>query len=91
MKALEVEVAGLRRELAKLNGHRFIRVQNSMPRLLFFQFLRGMALGLGTVVGGGLLLSVIVWALAQIDFIPIIGDWAGQIAAELQAGTSVGE
>lgn len=81
---LPQEIAALRAEVARLNAHRFIRVQNSVPRLLFFQFARGLAFGLGTVIGGGLLLSVLVWSLSQIDFVPIIGDWAGRIAAELQ-------
>ena len=82
---LSDEIAGLRAELEKLMAHRFVRIHNSIPRLLFFQFARGMAFGLGTVVGGGLLLSVLVWSLGQIDFVPIIGEWATRIAAELQA------
>ncbi|MEM6609787.1 MAG: DUF5665 domain-containing protein [Pseudomonadota bacterium] len=82
--SLSEEIAALRKEVARLNDHRFIQVQNSMPRLLAFQFARGLAFGLGTVLGGGLLLSVLAWSLAQIDFVPIIGSWAAQIAAELE-------
>ncbi|MEM9756132.1 MAG: DUF5665 domain-containing protein, partial [Pseudomonadota bacterium] len=77
---LAEEIAALRQEVARLNGHRFVTMHNSMVRLLAFTFARGLALGLGTVVGGGLLLSIVAWSLAQIDFIPIIGDWATQIA-----------
>lgn len=81
--ALKSEIAALRTEVARLNSHRFVNIHNSIPRLLAFSFARGLALGLGTVIGGGLLLSVVAWSLAQIDFVPIIGDWAAQIAAEL--------
>ncbi|MEO1650862.1 MAG: DUF5665 domain-containing protein, partial [Pseudomonadota bacterium] len=63
----------------------FVTIHNSLPRLLAFQFARGLALGLGTVIGGGVLLSVLAWSLTQIDFVPIIGEWASQIAAELEA------
>lgn len=87
---LSDEIAALRAEVATLNAHRFIQVQNSVPRLLFFQFGRGLAFGLGTVLGGGLLLSVMAWSLAQIDFIPIIGEWAAQIAAELEIAAGGG-
>lgn len=75
----------MREEVARLNAHRFINIYNSVPRMLGFQFARGLAFGLGTVLGGGLLLSVLAWSLTQIDFVPIIGDWAAQIAAELEA------
>ncbi|MBC7181778.1 MAG: hypothetical protein H5U14_17070, partial [Roseovarius sp.] len=41
------EVAALRRELERLNAHRFIRVHNSFPRMLAFNLARGLAAGLG--------------------------------------------
>jgi hypothetical protein len=80
------DLAALRVELEKLNSHSFIRVHNSLPRLLAFNFARGLAFGLGTVVGASLLLSVVVWSLGQIDFIPVIGEWATEIAREIEAG-----
>ena len=82
---LRSEMAALRTEVSRLNSHRFVTLHNSVPRLLAFQFARGLAFGLGTVIGGGLLLSILAWSLTQIDFVPIIGDWAAQIAAELEA------
>jgi hypothetical protein len=78
---LAQEIRALRAELALLNSHRFVRVHNSLPRLLAFNFARGMAMGLGTVVGATLLLSVIAWSLSQIEFLPIIGDWADEMRA----------
>ena len=80
------ELRKLREEVAMLNAHRFIRVQNSIPRLLAFNFARGLAFGLGTVVGASLLVSVVVYSLSQIDFIPVIGEWASQIADQIQTG-----
>lgn len=83
---LNAEMRRLREEVAMLNGHRFIRVQNSIPRLLAFNFARGLAFGLGTVVGASLLVSAVVYSLSQIDFIPVIGDWASQIADQIRTG-----
>lgn len=82
---LQAEIAALRDEVSRLNSHRFVTLHNSPPKLLAFQFARGLAFGLGTVLGGGLLLSVLAWSLTQIDFVPIIGDWAARVAAELEA------
>lgn len=81
---LTKEVHALRVELRRLNSHRFIRVHNSVPRMLAFNFARGLAVGLGTVLGASVLLSLLVWALSQIEFLPIIGEWAAQIARQVR-------
>jgi len=66
-------------ELETLNSHRFIRVHNSLWRLILFQFTRGLAFGLGSVLGVSILVSLVVWWLSQFEFIPIIGDFARQL------------
>lgn len=66
-------------ELETLNKHRFVRVHNSLWRLIFFQFTRGLAFGLGSVLGASILVSLLLWWLAQFEFIPIIGDFARQL------------
>jgi len=53
-------------------------------RLLGFQFARGLAFGLGSVLGATVLVSIAVYILSGIDFLPIIGDWASEIARQIQ-------
>jgi len=77
------EVRALRDEVHLLNSHRFVRIHNNLPRFLALNFARGLAVGLGTLLGATLLLSLIVWALSQIEFLPIIGDWAAQISEQM--------
>jgi hypothetical protein len=84
---LEDEVRALRQELTFLRQHRMFLLYQSVPRVLMFRFASGMAVGLGTVIGATVLLSVIIWTLSQIEFIPIIGEWAVQIAGEIEALT----
>ncbi len=79
------ELAALQREIASLNQHRFIRIHNSLPQLLGFNFIKGLAFGLGTVVGATILVSVLALFLTKIDFIPIIGEWAAEIADQMDA------
>jgi hypothetical protein len=38
------------------------------------------------VIGASFLVSLVVYSLSQIDFIPVIGEWAARIAAEIQGG-----
>lgn len=75
----EAHLDKLTAELETLNKHRFIRVHNSLWRLILFQFTRGLAFGLGSVLGASILVSLVVWWLSQFEFIPIIGDFAKQL------------
>ena len=81
---LAAEVRALREEVARLNGHSFIRLHNSVPRLLGYSFARGLAFGLGTVLGASVLLSALAWSVSQVEFLPIVGEWAVEIARQLE-------
>ena len=53
-------------------------------RGLALQVARGLAFGLGTVLGASLLVSLAAWWLSQFEFLPIIGEWAAQIAEDIR-------
>lgn len=78
------ELSALREEVRQLNAHRFVRIHNSIPRLLVFNFARGLAFGLGTVLGASVLLSAVAWSLSQVEFLPIIGEWVSEIARQIE-------
>ncbi|WP_323783976.1 DUF5665 domain-containing protein [Thalassovita sp.] len=77
-------------EVKKLNSHKFITVQNSMYRLILMQFARGLAFGLGSILGASLLVSILTWWLSQFEFLPIIGDWMAMLASEFERATGNG-
>ena len=83
-KTAETELEHIKNALNTLNQHKFVRLFNSTPKMLWFQFLRGMAFGFGSVVGATIVVSIILALLAQIEFIPIIGEWALQIMEEIK-------
>lgn len=76
---IRADLQALKAELHLLNTHRFVRIHNSVWRLIGFQFIRGLAFGLGSVIGATILVSVLAYSLRSINFIPIIGEWAKQI------------
>lgn len=85
LTTLKSEIESLRQEVARLNNHRFVKIHNSTLRLVWFQLLRGLAFGLGSVLGATILVSVAAYVLSNIDFLPIIGDWASQIAQQIDS------
>ena len=82
------EIEALRREVERLNSHRFIRIQNSPWRLFGYRFMSGLFTGFGTVIGATLLVSLVVYWLQGIDWIPVIGDWAAEIASRIERDLS---
>jgi len=90
-ESLEAEVRALREELTLMRQHQMFLLYQSVPRVLLFRFATGMAVGLGTVIGATVLLSLIIWSLSQIEFIPIIGDWAAEIARSMSDALETAE
>ncbi len=78
----------IREALDTLNQHKFVRLYNSTFKLLWLQFLKGIAFGLGSVLGATIVVSLLISILAQIEFIPIVGEWAREIMLEIQQSTS---
>ena len=68
----------------KLSEHYFFRMNESVWTIIWFSLLRGLAFGLGTVLGATILVYVLVLFLSQIEFIPIIGEWSARIIEQIQ-------
>ncbi|MCA8867046.1 MAG: hypothetical protein KDA67_00170 [Rhodobacteraceae bacterium] len=77
---LTTELLALRDEVAAINT----RLRPSFRRLIGIQLLRGIAFGLGSVLGATLVVSILIYSLSSINFIPIIGEWASQIVDSIQ-------
>lgn len=88
---LNDEIAGLRSQLARLQQHRYLRAHETIGGMIWYNLVRGLALGLGTAIGATLLVSSVAFALSQIDFIPIVGEWALQLAKVIEAGRGAAE
>jgi len=81
--ALE-QIKNIKNELERLNSHKLITAYNSISKLLFFQFMKGTAFGLGTLFGASLVVSLLIFLLSQVEFIPIIGDVIKDVLSELK-------
>lgn len=82
--ALNDDVRHIRDELERLNAHPLLRAYANTPRMLYFMFLKGVAFGLGSVVGATIVVSVLVYLLSQIEFVPIVGEWVRALLDVIQ-------
>ena len=70
--------------LQLLSNHPLLVNPPSRVNELLFHFSKGVAFGLGSVLGAGVVVSLVVYVLAQIQFVPIIGDLIKQILVQIQ-------
>jgi hypothetical protein len=75
----------LAQAIETLNQHKLMQIYANPWRMMWVNFLRGLAFGLGSVLGATILVYVTVKILAQIEFIPILGDWDAQIIGEIES------
>ena len=80
---LAEEVRALRQEVIRLNAQRYFRIESTLWQVAFWNLVRGLAWGVGSVIGATLLISYFVQVLSSIDFIPVLGEWAQQIINQI--------
>lgn len=83
-QSLEAEVRALRDEVHRLNEQSFLRHHGSFWHAALWNLWRGLAYGLGTVLGATIVLSLLLRMLGSMDFVPVIGDWAERLIEEIQ-------
>ena len=78
------EIKKLREAIKSLNNNKIFKIYNSTKKILFISFLKGLASGLGRIIGATILVSILTFALSQIQFIPILGEWVSKLITEIR-------
>jgi hypothetical protein len=60
-------------------------MHNSLRTILLVSFFKGLASGLGWILGATILVSLLTYVLSQIEFIPILGEWVSQLIIEIKS------
>ena len=79
------EIKKLSEAIKSLNNNNIFKIYNSTKKILFISFLKGLASGLGWIIGATILVSLLTYILSQIEFIPILGDMVSQLIEEIEA------
>ena len=78
------EIQKLSEVIKSLNNNNVFKIYNSTKKILFISFLKGLASGLGWIIGATILVSILTFALSQIQFIPILGEWVSKLITEIR-------
>ena len=79
------EIKKLSEAIKSLNNNNIFKIYNSTKKILYISFLKGLASGLGWIIGATILVSLLTYILSQIEFIPILGDIVSQLIEEIEA------
>ena len=79
------EIKKLSEAIKILNNNNIFKIYDSTKKILFISFLKGLASGLGWIIGATILVSLLTYILSQIEFIPILGDIVSQLIQEIEA------
>ena len=84
LKKNDNEIKNLIEAIKSLNNNNLFKIYNSTKKILFVSFLKGLASGLGWIIGATILVSILTFALSQIQFIPILGEWVSKLITEIR-------
>lgn len=85
MKLEQNSIKRLEKKLTELMQHNFFRIHSSFWKLILVSLVRGLASGLGWVLGATILVSLLTYTLSQIEFIPLLGEWVSRLIEEIEA------
>jgi len=84
-KDLVKDLRLLTKEVKRLKSMEFIKVFKNPWKFMWFSFLKGLMIGLGTVLGASVLVGMLVWTLSKIKLVPIVGDFIQDVIVEVQS------
>jgi len=81
---LAKEIKELSKEVRKLKNLDFLRVLKNPWKFMLFSFLKGLMVGFGSILGASVLVGGFVFLIAQVSFVPVLGDFVEDIIAQIQ-------
>ena len=61
-----------------------LNVTHGWWRYIGISFVRGLFMGLGSVVGATILVAAAIWLMNAFDWLPVIGEWLNAFGSELE-------
>lgn len=83
---LSVQEASERNARRKLLEELFYDFHRSRGQVYWVNFVRGLFLGFGTIVGGTLIVALMIWILSQVaGWFPGLGDTVNEVIKTIQS------
>ncbi len=80
------EVKELSKEVRKIKSLEFFKFFKSPWKFIGFSLLKGIMVGFGTVLGASVIVGLVVYLLAKISFVPVIGEFVEDVIEQIDSG-----
>ena len=78
------DIQRLEKAITNLRKLNYFKIYESTWKLILLSLIRGLASGLGWIIGASILVSLLTYLLSQIEFIPIFGELISLIIKEIE-------
>ncbi len=83
-KDLVKAVREMTKELQTLRDLEPLQILRRPWKLLWFSFLKGLMIGFGSVLGASVLITLLVYLLAQLSNVPVLGSFLDKILSKTE-------
>jgi len=66
------------------SGEKYKNVQRPMGKMLYYNFIGGIAWGLGVLIGSTIIFALIAFFIGKVDFVPLFGQFAAKVIESAQ-------
>ena len=80
LSSKEKEALELGKKIQEFFDHGYVNKKQALG----FSFLKGMATGVGALVGGTIVAGLLIWALSGFNSVPLVGPITQQVQESLQ-------
>lgn len=86
-RSLELELAKeiklLSKEIRRMKDMEVIQIFKNKWKFLGYSLLKGIMVGFGSVLGATVFLSIFIYLLSQISFVPVVGEFVRDIIQQI--------
>lgn len=82
---LAKEVHALTKEVNRMEQMELIKIFKHPWKFMWFSLLKGIMVGFGSVLGATIFISIFVYVLAQMSFVPVIGDFVKDVMNQIES------
>lgn len=74
-KSLTEAINDLTKLVDGLRLKKYLHIVDNPKKFLFYNFISGIASGLGTALGATIIFGLLIWILSKLQLVPIVGNW----------------
>ena len=83
-KTLVESITTLTELIRQIRSEKYLQMVDNRKKFLFYNFIAGLARGVGWALGATVVLGFVVWILSHLINVPLLGDWIGSIIDYIQ-------